>query len=833
MAREADDLVTTDDIPESGRSDFITIVALLILTGVVSWHRLWLQNGLAHLDISTFYLPWYAFMGEHLRNFDIPGWNPATFSGTAFAGDPQSGWMYLPAMLFFTLFDSVRAYEFYLIFHLALAGIATYAYARIIGLRPIAAITAAIAYEFGPFVNHISCCLIHVQLAVWIPVALLGVELTMRSASWTARAAAWTLTGFAVSQMVAGWVGQGVYNGLLVVSAYIAFRAFFTAVTGSLTFKQRMGRLFFDGAGSMIIGIGLSAAGFLPRLDVVNRTNLAGGEYSGHEINIYAAGWGPLTVLDRMFSDDNGFVSLTFYLGAPVIALILVALFLARSNFRAPFFVVLTVVTAIMTLHPTLFHYVIYALLPRYEVLHEHVPSRILAIQWIGPAMLSGIAVEMLFRQTSRLHLKRASIVAMAGAGFGFFILIAGHQGVGTTTMAFAVATALVILGFAHPTSKHGNAFTRSPRVLGLFLALLVFLDPAGRGLIDTVLTDQPNELLALPTGPVSRDAIPINASSTDEGGAGEFLQDLQASGGIFRYFGYNYALNESGNGYPSTYREYYWLPEAQDLLVNARAMSLGLNDIQGYNPMQFANYINAILFANHIEQNYHDSQVMPSGIDSPILTMLNTQYIIIPNKIPPGRPRPDIAHLLATHETVFRNDTIRVLKLEESLPRAWIVHDTVRATNNFGLMMIDSGLVDPAGLVFLDPGVKTPSLNPVIDPAIESVTVTHNGADQIRLQVSMAADGMVIVSQTYDPDWTAYVDGKKLELYQANGVIQGIAVPAGEHEIELVYEPVSLQFGIYISVCFSLLVLLILAAYGWTRYRNRRQDVTGVSKPV
>jgi hypothetical protein len=30
-------------------------------------------------------------------------WNPHQFSGTPFAGDPESGWTYLPAMLWFTL----------------------------------------------------------------------------------------------------------------------------------------------------------------------------------------------------------------------------------------------------------------------------------------------------------------------------------------------------------------------------------------------------------------------------------------------------------------------------------------------------------------------------------------------------------------------------------------------------------------------------------------------------------------------------------------------------------------------------------------------------------
>src|SRR5215217_6511702 len=129
------------------RPDLIATVTILLMTALVAWHRLWLQHGLAHLDIPTYYLPWYAYMGEHLRAFDIPGWNPHLFSGTAFAGDPQSGWMYAPSMLFFTFVESVRAYEAFLIFHLALAGLSTYAFARVVGLRPIAALAAAVAYE--------------------------------------------------------------------------------------------------------------------------------------------------------------------------------------------------------------------------------------------------------------------------------------------------------------------------------------------------------------------------------------------------------------------------------------------------------------------------------------------------------------------------------------------------------------------------------------------------------------------------------------------------------------------------------------------------------------
>jgi uncharacterized membrane protein len=61
-------------------------------------------------------------------------------------------------------FEPVRAYEIYLIFHLALAGVTTYLYCRQLGCRVLAALVGAAAYELGPFVTHISCCLINVQL---------------------------------------------------------------------------------------------------------------------------------------------------------------------------------------------------------------------------------------------------------------------------------------------------------------------------------------------------------------------------------------------------------------------------------------------------------------------------------------------------------------------------------------------------------------------------------------------------------------------------------------------------------------------------------------------
>ena len=126
------------------------------------------------------------------------------------------------------------------------------------------------------------------------------------------------------------------------------------------------------------------------------------------------------------------------------------------------------------------------------------------------------------------------------------------------------------------------------------------------------------SEVIRVPTGPISRQAVPDNDASTDPGGAGEFLQTKRDEGEYFRYFGYDNVLQQGGEGYPSTYRENFGNPTAISILVNARAMRLHLNDVQGYNPVQLKNYVSYLNELNGAVQNYHDAQILPGGLNSP-----------------------------------------------------------------------------------------------------------------------------------------------------------------------------------------------------------------------
>jgi hypothetical protein len=69
------------------RADIFGVATLCLLLGAASWPLF--VGGLAvGIDTTTFFYPMYGLLGERLRAGDIPGWNPALFSGAPVRGRP-------------------------------------------------------------------------------------------------------------------------------------------------------------------------------------------------------------------------------------------------------------------------------------------------------------------------------------------------------------------------------------------------------------------------------------------------------------------------------------------------------------------------------------------------------------------------------------------------------------------------------------------------------------------------------------------------------------------------------------------------------------------------
>ncbi|MGH2562339.1 MAG: hypothetical protein ACRDJH_25035, partial [Thermomicrobiales bacterium] len=638
-------------------ADATCVTVLLVLTAVVSYVYLHFDNWLARTDLLGFFVPWYGFLGERLRTFDVPGWNPHVLGGTPFAGDPQSGWMYLPAMLVFPFLPVTAAFKTYAVVQLLLAGLSTYALARVLGMRPPASLVAAAAYEFGPFLyRNANCCTIENQVAAWIPMSLLSIELALRSRTWLGRAASWSLAGLAISQMLAGWIGQGAYNGLLMVGGYVAYRTLLSPPDGSLVFRRRIGQLVLHGAAVLVIGFGLGAAGVLPRLDVNERTNLAGGEYE--RVEPPREGWDPDYLAATLMAYTEP-VSSRFYLGGATIALAILAPLVARRRYATPYFALLCAAVMIMALDTTALHRLLY-LLPRYQALHEHAAARILGVMLIGVAMLAGATVDSLARWPRRPWSIALAILPVAGIAAVLRILNgrgfpSGDAPLFAAGMVGLVLVAVAVLGMPRIQERLPGV-TKLAGLAPILLLGAILWEPTGRVVVaslDGWNGSRPASVENLSTHPQLQTAIDVNTATTDPGGAGEFLQQqADRSAAPFRYFGYDGERLRTRRTGGETYHQGRRLPEIQMLLVVARAMGLDLYDVQGYDPVQLARYVEYVRALNDgVELNYHDAVVLPAGVDSPLLDLLNVRYIVVP--IQPDAPdsaRADLDYLESTH---------------------------------------------------------------------------------------------------------------------------------------------------------------------------------------
>lgn len=80
-----------------------------------------------------------------------------------------------------------------------------------------------------------------------------------------------------------------------------------------------------------------------------------------------------------------------------------------------------------------------------------------------------------------------------------------------------------------------------------------------------------------------------------------------------------------------------------------------------------------------------------------------------------------------------------------------------------------------------------------------------------ITAKVNCDKRSFVNFSQNYFPGWKAYIDGKRTHLFMVNGLIQGIEVPDGEHNIKFVYRPFSIVFGLFITILSLLLMIYLI----------------------
>lgn len=84
--------------------------------------------------------------------------------------------------------------------------------------------------------------------------------------------------------------------------------------------------------------------------------------------------------------------------------------------------------------------------------------------------------------------------------------------------------------------------------------------------------------------------------------------------------------------------------------------------------------------------------------------------------------------------------------------------------------------------------------------------------------------DGFAVFSEVYYPHgWNAYIDGELVEHYQVDYTLRGLEIPAGEHIILFKFEPKVVKTGGYISLAGHLIFAILLIFGGWKFYNSSK----------
>jgi O-antigen/teichoic acid export membrane protein len=246
------------------------------------------HNGLLS-DLILENYAWKSFISGSLRLGELPLWNPYVFAGTPFLATGQHS-AYYPFSVFFLILPLTKAYGWYTLSQLWLAGVLTYVFGRVLGLRRPSSAVAGLIFQGSGFLLVSSAVFpMILGAAIWLPLMLACTEMIFRNSGrreGAGKTLPWAALGALALgiQILAGHV-EITYYTLLVTAAYAAWKLvailYSMVRDGRLTATKQSGErksgdkwypaLLRPAAWvlvSVIVGLMLGAVQFIPFLEV-------------------------------------------------------------------------------------------------------------------------------------------------------------------------------------------------------------------------------------------------------------------------------------------------------------------------------------------------------------------------------------------------------------------------------------------------------------------------------------------------------------------------------------------------------------------------------------
>src|SRR5690554_3337741 len=235
---------------------------------------------------------------------------------------------------------------------------------------------------------------------------------------------------------------------------------------------------------------------------------------------------------------------------------------------------------------------------------------------------------------------------------------------------------------------------------------------------------------------------------------------------------------------------------------------------IGGYHGAKLQRYQDIIDHSLHAELQYR----VP--INWNVVNMLNVKYLVSPVQLPFEN---------VSYTIYDRDRRVTIYENLDYLPRAWFVESIEHYDDSEQILRrLNHPEFDPARSAIVESAISG-----VGAPEESRVELLDYGLHNLRFAVETDTTSMLVVSEIYYPaGWNAYLNGDRVDIHPVNYILRGVVIPAGEHSLEMRFEPKSYRISVILSL-IGLLTTVILTIVGLVFYirKNYRGETVYVLK--
>jgi hypothetical protein len=707
-----------------------------------------------HGDAYYAMYPWHEYLGARLADGEAPLWDPYRFAGTPFAADVAVGAWYPPNLLY-AVSDPLVAFTVISVLSSLAALLATYWFLRVLELHPYAAAFGAITFAFSAFLVKWATNETVMGSAVWMALPLGGLEVARRG------------------QRLRGTVIAAVGLALVALGGHAQVALYVWAAAGAWALfalvGPRRGDATGEGAGlrglwrdavpplaAVALAVGLSAVQVVPArelsAEIVRQTTTW---EDARATFLPRAHLPTLVVPDYLGSpaDDNwdgpGVNYTETALWAGLLTLPLAAVGLLSRRRRAVLFCAALTAVGLLAVLGTPLYRVILAL-PGFE--RTLFATRFVLYVDFGLACLAALGLDHLLRRRTADRRALPLVVATSGA------LLAG-------VVWLAVGRPATPL----PSSYVVGRTLRAAAFLAVGAAVLALLARRPRWAAPTALA-----VVALAAG--------------DLWATGHRFNPFHERRPVYRPQPATDALAAA----PGERPRFAEIGAAFALPPNASLVHR-LSGLGGYDALIPRNIVELVALAEdqraRAARNFL-GPFRPETATSPVFDLLGVTHLL-------GTAAADAG------ERVVVTGPLPVYERAGAFPPAFLA--------SCWELVPDGGVLSRLATMTSDQlrgtavVADTATARRALGGAASGSDCGPGGVAAVeryepeRVTVRARADGpaVLVLSDTWFPGWEATVDGERAEVLEVDHALRGIALPAGEHRVELRFDPPSLRAGI------------------------------------